>query len=139
MSGRTLYHDEREQDTEMTPPDNAATRRSDLQERYSFYILNPEYRENVEYQLWINDQYGDEYPVVSSSTLDQATFFSQDQGVGDSINLTEDFFDALAAVIHKSLWHEYDEVPYEATTVWAQLEYEHRPPHHETWLITVLV
>ncbi|WP_206750484.1 hypothetical protein, partial [Halorubrum sp. SP9] len=100
MSGRTLYHDEREQDTEMTPPDNAATRRSDLQERYSFYILNPEYRENVEYQLWINDQYGDEYPVVSSSTLDQATFFSQDQGVGDSINLTEDFFDALAAVIH---------------------------------------
>ena len=143
MSGRTLYHDSDEaQDTEMTTPENAPMRRRELCEQYSFYILNPEYRENVEYQLWINDQYGDEYPVVSSSSLGQAVFFSQDQGVGDAIDLTEDFFDALAAVTHKSLWHEYDDLPIEAARVWrvwGQLEYDTRPADQEMWLLAVLV
>lgn len=76
--------------------------KSDIQERYSFHIMNPEKTKGVEYSLWIQED-GAEYPVVSSNTGGFTTFNSKSKTVGDGIEPTDEFCELVGLTTHESL------------------------------------
>jgi hypothetical protein len=76
--------------------------RSQLQERYAFYIMNPDQTKGVEYSFWIREgEY--EYPILSSNTGGFATFTSRHDSVGDHIKPTVEFLSLVGYGVHEAM------------------------------------
>jgi len=77
-------------------------RRSELQDKYRFYILNPAYQKGAEYSLWMQeDDY--EWPILSSNTGGFVTFNSRHKTVGEGIQPTEEFLNLLGLAFHEAM------------------------------------
>jgi len=76
--------------------------RSQLQDRYRFYIMNPKHTKGVEYSFWVReDEY--EYPIISSNTGGFATFSSRHDSVGEHIKPTDEFLALVGYGTHEAM------------------------------------
>ena len=113
-------------------------RRQELQDRYRFYIMNPQYTEGVEYSLWIQED-DVEYPVLSSNTGGFPTFNSRSQTLGDGLEPTEEFLDLLGWGFHESqcfMPHIYFPDQFRET---ANMIYDGKPREYEAWAAHILI
>ena len=76
--------------------------RSDLRDRYRFYITNPAYTKGVSYSLWIQED-DCEYPILHSNTGGFTSFNSREKTVGNGIEPTEEFLDLLGIGFHEAM------------------------------------
>lgn len=120
--------------------------RSSLKNRHRFYIMNPAYTRGQEYSLWIRQSDGGEtyeYPVMSSNTGGFVTFNSRHTGVGDGIEPTDEFLDALGICLHEALcfmpdmyFRNGDESQFIKT---GYSIYDDAPREYELWAVQILV
>jgi hypothetical protein len=113
--------------------------RSELQDKYRFYIMNPPYKKGVEYSLWMQeDDY--EWPILSSNTGGFVTFSSRHKTVGEEIQPTEEFLNLLGLAFHEAMcfmpdiYFENDHFERRYLSI-----YDDRPREHEVWAAHVLL
>lgn len=111
--------------------------REKLENRYRFYINNPQEVQNIGFSLWKTTENG-EQPVIQN-TGGLTVFQSFSTEVGDSIIPSEDFFDAII-ISHNWLMClmagvNNDEIDDQIEIVYG----EGQVPDHERWAIHTLV
>jgi hypothetical protein len=111
--------------------------RDKLQKKYNFYLTNPRDRPGMEYSLYVNSN-GREYVFLSSNTLGYPTFHSRFTEIGDDIELTGDFFEALWMAVHDQLAFTPTAYSEDQFNNVIETAYGEKEPQHERWLVQVL-
>lgn len=121
------------------PFEDPESARRRLQENYRFYVMNPEHTRGVEYSLWICTENG-EYPIISSNTGGFPSFYSRSPDVGDGLEPTDAFLDAVWMGAHEAMSFTpttYFEGDYFQQTL--DVAYDGKPREYEGWVTATLV